>query len=105
MKTIVRTKKYVVRYVDPFFGDPHGGTVWAEDLDDAVEHAWNRARCEDWFVLEVVGRDGEMSFPEPAEPFASPFAFPQIEDALLSDQYTGVTKEQADELAHWVYGR
>lgn len=105
MKTIVRTKKYRVEFVDPFFGDRHGDIVWAESLDDAADRAWARARTEDWLVLNVSGRDGEMNFPEPVEPYASPYAFPQTEDPLLSDQYTGVTKEQADELEAWVYGR
>jgi len=62
MSKFQNATRYRVRFVDPWFGVSHVGTVWATSLDDAVDRACDCARCEGWQVAAVRGRGGEAEF-------------------------------------------
>jgi hypothetical protein len=98
-------RKYAVQYAERFSGERHDGFVWAGSIDGADRRAWAVARNEDWRVVEVVGADGDMAYPEPEDPCVAPWLVAYDDDVVLSDEYVGITREQAEELAWWVYRR
>ena len=54
MTARVQLRSYRVRYTDPFFGDHHGATVWAESIENALKTAWVEAEQEDWELMRAV---------------------------------------------------